>query len=453
MKSPKLVIIGGGSMYSAGLLEAMIAGANGPMKEARVTLLDTNATALDRIQRYAKHLLKITGAELKITVTTDRRAAFQGADFVLTTFRVGGFDVLAQDEEIPLQFDMLGQETTGIGGMFMAMRTIPVMLDICRDMEEICPQAWLINYTNPTNFIADAVRRCSKVRCISLCDNYVQLVPDLALVLGVDEKEITFQSAGVNHLTWILDLRVGGKPGYPRLDQRLAEIDLEHLCQPDPKIEIDRFFKPFIEYYYLPWSVELYKIFGYFPCGSSYHRYYYAHNDVVNEMQKPTYISLNCHYKWQMGWFFEKMERIIVSSAPFSPENRLGFYGHGDLAIDVISAIATNSRREFIVNIPNKGAIANLPYDSIVEIPVLVDEEGAHPFSLGDYPKALVGLIYAQILHQELVVDVALSGDREKALAALLASPLVRTAECAKKAFNMMFEAQRDLLPQFKNKG
>ncbi|MBN1316915.1 MAG: hypothetical protein JXA42_15655 [Anaerolineales bacterium] len=452
MKNPKLVIIGGGSMYSAGLLEAIIAWADGPMKGAQITLMDIDANALDRMQRYAEHLLRVTGADLGINSTTERRKALLGADFVLTTFRVGGFDTLAQDEEIPLRFDMLGQETTGIGGMFMALRTIPVMLEICRDIEEICPHAWLINYTNPTNFVADAVRRRSQVRCISLCDNYVQVVPKLSLLLGADEKEITFQSAGVNHLTWILDLRVGGEPGYPRLRRRLAEVDIEELCKPNPSFDLSRFFKPFVDNYYLPWAIGLLNIFGYFPCESSYHRYYYAHDDVVKEMQKSTYVSLNRHYKWQMGWFFEKMERVITSGLPFSPETRLGFYGHGDLAIDVIVAIATNARREFIVNIPNRGAIANLPYESIVEIPVLIDKEGAHPFCLGNYPRELLGLIQAQILHQELVVDAALSGDREKALIALLANPLVRTVERAKQALNAMFEAQGDLLPQFQDK-
>lgn len=449
MSSIKLAIIGGGSMYTAGLLEALLSKSAGPLRGAEVTLMDVDASALERIQRYGEHLLGVTGADLTLSATTDRREALSAADFVLTTFRVGGFDTLAQDEEIPLRFGMLGQETTGVGGTFMALRTIPVMLEICRDMERLCPSAWLINYTNPTNFVADAVRRRSSIRCLSLCDNYVQLPPLFAFLLDVDEAEISFQSAGVNHLAWVLDLRVQGEPGYPRLRERLAEIDTSALGQPDPDVDLSRTFKPFIDRYYLPWAVELFETFGYFPCGPSYHRYYYAHDDMVCEMQQEDYVGLSKHYRWQSDWFFDKMNKAIASGRPPTPETRLGFYGHGELAVDVIAAIAAGAHQAFVVNTPNQGAIANLPFDAIVEVPALVDREGTQAFSLGNYPKELVGMVHAQILHQELVVESALSGDRNQVLVALLASPLVNSLKKARQCLDAMFEAQADWLPQF----
>jgi len=445
----KIAIIGGGSMYTAGLLESVVGHAAEGLAGCNVYLMDTDPNALKQIRRYGEYLINVSGVNVAIDASTDLHKALDGADFVLTTFRVGGFDTLAQDEEIPLQYEMIGNETTGVGGTFMALRTVPVVLEVCRDMEALCPNAWLINYTNPTNFIADAVRRETHIQCISLCDNYIITMPELSFLLGVDQKEIYMQTAGVNHLTWVLTLRVSGQPGYPQLIKRVQEIDIEALCSPDPNFYQQHSMKYYPDHYYIPWAVKLFNIYGYYPCGASYHKYYYLHDETVQEMKKPTYNSLHRHFRRQAEWFFEKLERAIASNEPPTPDTSLGYHGHGDLAINVIAAIINNRREEFVVNIPNHGAISNLPYEAIVEVPALIDSDGAHAFSLGDYPKSLIGQIYSQILHEELVVDAALSGNKKQALIGLLGSPLIHSTRRAKDALEMMFELQVDLLPQF----
>jgi 6-phospho-beta-glucosidase len=235
VSGPRIVVIGGGSQFAIGLSESLVDYGRDFLVGATVVLLDVHDDHLRIVEDYASRLARSMGANMRFEATTDRRAAFAGADYLLTTFRPGSHDQLIQDETVPVKHGLQGNETVGIGGIFMACRVAPVLREICADAQELCPDAWIINYTNPTQFVADAVQRISDMRIISLCDGYVGDVDTLAYVLDVDPSAITIQVAGTNHAMWMMAITVDGEDGYPLLRKRLADQGSRRCSRPRPR--------------------------------------------------------------------------------------------------------------------------------------------------------------------------------------------------------------------------
>ena len=457
----RIVVVGGGSQFALGLSESLVDYAQDVLAGATVVLLDIHAAHLDIVHGYASRLASMARADVTFEKTTDRRRAFEGADFILTTFRPGSHEQQLQDEEVPPRYGLQGNETVGIGGIFMACRVAPVLRAICADAAALCPNAWIVNYTNPTQYVADIVRRISQLHIICLCDGYIGMADYVARLLGCDPADVAIYPGGTNHGMWIMRMTVKGEDGYPLLRERLNRSswdEIEALFAPPDEMEFnhvqvrrDQIYQQFIRGYGFPFHLRLFQLYGLLPAPRYYWRYHLDQDAIIAEQRSGHYVSMAGFYMQHAvpRGFQDLEQRLEQAIGHQRSARRKGGGGHGDLAVRVISAIATGSGETFVVNVPNRGAIANLPDGAIVEVAAVVDHEGAHPFAMGPLPKELVGYQHALILSQELAVDAALSGSRDDLLRAILAHPLIHSATAAEQAMDELLALQAQWLPQF----
>jgi 6-phospho-beta-glucosidase len=455
-------VVGGGSQFAIGLCESLVDYGRDWLKGTTVVLLDVKEEQLQAVNRFATRLAESAGVDMKFEATTDRRRAFDGADFILTTFRPGSHAQQLEDETVPPKYGLQGNETVGLGGIFMACRVVPVLREMCADAEELCPNAWMVNYTNPTQFVADAVQRVSKMRIISLCDGYVDICDDLASLLDVDPADVNVYVMGTNHAVWVKRFTVKGEDGYPLLEKRLKELSWEEIeaRYAPPKIAdvlgvkypYEIMYKQFIQHNTLPFALRLYQVHGMFP-GPRYYWNYWMNQDHIVELQKAgKYVSMAGFYIEHMQpALFERLEARLREPSPQLQTSRApGGGGHGDMAVRLIAAMVNNLSETFIVNVTNHGAISNLPDDAIVEVPAVVDAQGAHPYAMGPLPKDVLGMQQALVYSQQLSVDAALSGSRADLLKALTSHPLIHSLDGAEKAMDELLSLQAEWLPQFR---
>ena len=455
-KGKRIVVVGGGSHFAGALAEGITDYSRDLLPGATVVLLDIHEENLQEPFEYATELARSVGAEVRFERTTDRRKAFEGADFVVNTFRPGTYDQQEQDESVPPQYGLQGNETVGIGGIFMACRAVAILKDICADAEEICPDAWFLNYTNPTQYVADAVRRLSNLKIVSLCDGWGKIANDLAPLLGVKPEDITLYPAGMNHAIWLMRFTVKGQDGYPLLRKRLGQLpqaEIEAMCAPptDLPYPLEEEYKQFIPRQGFPFDLRLLRIYGLLPAPRYYWRYHMDQDAVIAEERSGHYVTMAAAYK---GLWKRTEERLAVrlerAAADLKAGPRRVNGGYTDLAVRIIAAITGDLGRCYAVNIPNQGAISNLPYDAIVEVPAIIDAQGWHALAMGPLPKELLGYQYSLALAQELAVDAALSGSRNDLLKAILAHPLIHSLDAAEKAMDELLALQADWLPQFR---
>lgn len=203
MRKLKITVIGGGSSYTPEIIDGFIKRKDElPIGEIDLVDIEEGKEKLSIVGDLAKRMLKKAGLDVKVVLTLNRREALENSDFVVTQFRVGGLDARARDERFPLKYDVLGQETVGPGGFTKAQRTIPVILDICKDIKEICPSAWLINFTNPSGMVTEAVLKYTDIKCIGLCNVPIHMKMDIVSMLDVDSKDVFIEYVGLNHLVW-----------------------------------------------------------------------------------------------------------------------------------------------------------------------------------------------------------------------------------------------------------
>lgn len=463
MNRPRIVVVGGGSQFSIGLCESFIDYARDELAGASVVLLDNKPDNLYAVNEFASRLADQLGTDITFEATTDRRAAFGGADYILTTFRPGTHAEQELDERIPPKHGLQGNETVGIGGIFMACRVVPVFQELCADAEELCPDAWIINYTNPTQFVADAVQRVSNMKIISLCDGYVGLVDDLEYFLGVEPGSVTVHPAGTNHSMWIVRLTVNGEDGYPLLRRRIEELGPEGIQEmfAAPRTvhklgldySYDEMYKQFIPHYQFPFSLKLFEIYGVLAGPRYYWRYLLDQDAIIKAQQKDDYVTMAGFYMKSMGpRIFEDLDRRLQESTlELESTRRAGGGGHGDLAVRVIASMVNDTGETFVVNVRNDGVVTNLPDDAILELSATVGKDGATPFPVGDLPKEVLGMQYALVLSQQLAVSAALSGDRDDLLKAILAHPLIHSVDAAEACMDELLERQAEWLPQFRD--
>jgi 6-phospho-beta-glucosidase len=457
----RIAVVGGGSQFSIGLCESFVGYGSDLLADTEVVLHDIHEENLKIVHEFASRLSETVGANMRFLATTDRREAFEGADFILTTFRPGTHQQAEQDETVPVKYGLQGNETVGIGGIFMAARVAPVLLELCADAEELCPDAWIVNYTNPTQHVADTIRRISSLKVISLCDGFLDVIEDLAHFLGVPEEEITVHPAGTNHATWVLRVTVAGKDGYPLLRARLAEVtddELEKMYAPPERIEFmgvectyDEIYKQFIPHYSFPFSIKLFRLFGFLPSPRYYWRYLFEQDAIIAAQRRSDYVTMAGFYmkRLQPRLFRDLGRRLSETSTLLQTRQREGGASHGDLAVRVIAAIRNDLGETFVVNVPNRGVVSNLPDEAILELSAVIDAEGVHPFAVGALPESLVGLQRALVASQQLAVDAALSGNRDDLLRAIVAHPLIHSVEAAEGCMDELLSLQADWIPRF----
>jgi 6-phospho-beta-glucosidase len=461
MDGPRIVVVGGGSYYSINLCESFVDYARDHLKGATVVLLDVKDGDLQVVESFAQRLAREVGAEIAFTATTSRARAFTGADFLLTTFRPGSHAQQELDETIPPRHGLQGNETVGIGGIFMNCRVAPVMRDLVTYAETLCPDATIVNYTNPTQHVADLVGRVSDMRAISLCDGYVELAESLAQFLGVQASDLRLYPAGTNHAWWLMRWTVAGRDGYEVLRERLdslGEDELEALLAPPAVIRrrgheyrYEELYKQAVVNAGMDLALRLFELYGLLPGPRYYWRYLLDQDAVIEEQRRPGYVTMSSFYtklRNPRGWAALE-QRLADASLQLRSDRRAQGGSHGDLAVGVIAALAADLDETFVVNVPNRGAIANLPDEAIVEVPARIDRRGAHPYAMGPLPKQMLGLQEALVLSQQLAVDAALSGSRETLLHAILAHPLVNSLDRAERCMDELLELQARWLPQF----
>ncbi|KPN14042.1 diacetylchitobiose-6-phosphate hydrolase [Bacillus australimaris] len=431
----KIVTIGGGSSYTPELVEGFIKRYHElPVKELWLVDIEAGQEKLNIVGALAKRMVEKAGLPIEVHLTLDRREALKDADFVTTQFRVGLLEARAKDERIPLKYGVIGQETNGPGGLFKGLRTIPVILDIVKDMEELCPNAWLVNFTNPAGMVTEAVLRYTNLKkVVGLCNVPIGIKMGIAKALEVDVERIEVQFAGLNHMVYGLDVYLDG---VSIMDQVLDELGNPNSQWSMKNIEAKN------------WEPSFVKGLGVIPC--PYHRYYYKTKDMLEEEQKAaqekgTRAEVVQQVEQEL---FELYKDPDLSIKPPQLEKRGGAY-YSDAACNLISSIYNDKHDIQPVNTVNRGAIASIPAESAVEVNCIITKDGPKPIATGDLPVAVRGLVQQIKSFERVAAEAAVTGNYETALVAMTINPLVPSDEIAKQILDEMLEAHREYLPQF----
>ncbi len=433
----KVVTIGGGSSYTPELIEGFIKRYHElPVRELWLVDIEEGREKLEVIGALARRMVEEAGVSMDIRLTLDRREALVGADFVTTQLRVGLLDARIKDERIPLSHRVLGQETNGAGGFFKGLRTIPVILEIIRDIEELCPQAWLINFANPAGMITEAVfRHTSFKKFIGLCNVPLGMHMGLSQLLDVEPKRLRMDFAGLNHMVFGLNFYLDGR------DIRKEAMDA--LQRADAYISMANIMAE-------PWDPDFIRGLDVMPC--PYLRYYWKQGDMLEKDLK-NFESNGTRaevVKELEGELFELYRDPNLKTKPKQLEERGGAY-YSDAACELISSIYNDRRDIQVVNTLNRGAVANLPYDCAVEVSSIITREGPRPLGVGELPEEVIGIVRQIKTFERLTADAAVSGDRTKALTALNINPLIPSDRVGRIILEEMLISHRKYLPKFFN--
>lgn len=432
-KGLKIVTIGGGSSYTPELVEGFIKRYKElPVKELWLVDIEEGKHKLEIVGNLAKRMVKKAGIDMEIHLTLDRREALKGADFVTTQLRVGLLEARIKDESIPLSHGVIGQETNGAGGLFKALRTVPVVLDIIKDVEELCPNAWIINFTNPTGVITEAVFRYTNFKnYIGLCNVPIGMRNGIAKLFEVENERIQMDFAGLNHMVYGLNVALDGEDV---TDEAIDKFVHSKLTMQNIKA--------------IEFNADFVKNLGLVPC--PYHRYYYKTKEMLeeelNEFAKGK--ARGQVVKELEDQLFELYKDENLDIKPPQLEKRGGAY-YSDAACNLISSIYNDKRDIQVVNTINNGAIRNFKDNQAVEVSSVITKNGPKPLSIGYLPDAVDGLVSQIKSFEMLAAKAAVYGDYNAAYLALCINPLIPSDDLAKTILDEMMEAHKDYLPQF----
>ena len=431
----KIATIGGGSSYTPELVEGLIKRYDElPVRELWLVDIEEGKEKLEIVGNLARRMVKKANIPMEIHLTLDRKEALKGADFVTTQLRVGLLDARIKDERIPLKYGMIGQETNGAGGFFKALRTIPVLMEIAEEMEQLCPDAWLINFTNPAGMVTEALLKYSKhKKVIGVCNVPINMKITIAKLLNVPVNQLHLIFAGLNHLSFVLDVFVDGK-------SRLSEV-IELITDPEHQINMKNIIP-------LPWEKDFIKALGIIP--SPYLRYYYKTKEILEkELEEFKKGKTRAEVVKELEKnLFELYKDPNLDIKPPQLEKRGGAY-YSDVACDLIASLYNDKRDIQTLNVRNDGAISNLPNDVVVEVNCLVTKQGPIPLAVGKLPTPVYGLVQQIKSYKITAIDAAVTGSYEKALLALCINPLITNDVDAKNMLDEMLEAHKKYLPQF----
>lgn len=440
---PKIVLIGAGSVkFTCNLINDILL--TPALSDTHIALVDIDTERLELAGTLVRALMERHGSAVRLDLTTDRREVLTGADYVIVTILVGGIQAYTSDINIPLMYGV-GQnvgDTLGPGGIFRGLRHIPVLMGICQDMAEFCPDALLMNYSNPMAILCNAIAWGSGIRHVGLCHSVQGTSKMLTSWIGAADADVSYWVAGINHQAWFLKFLWRGEDAYPLLRE----------CIQKPEIVGDE-----------PVRTDLMKHFGYFVTESSGHASEYSPYFRKNEDQIAALV--HRFTSPRSNWFdsgrtggclrhdqqrteeFTATVRDRSALDAFLPKNRSHEYGSY-----IIEAIQTNRPVRINGNVPNEGLITNLPHGCCVEVPCIVDGTGLHPCVVGELPEQLAALNRTNVNVQVLAAKGSLAGDREAIYHAAMLDPLTG-AVCSLPNIQAMvdelFEAETVWLPQF----
>ncbi|WP_434448185.1 6-phospho-beta-glucosidase [Lentzea sp. E54] len=415
----KLVILGGGGFRVPLVYRALLADRS-PGRVSEVVLHDLDPARLAAIGGVLAELSTGVSDAPSVTMSTDIDDALRGADFVFSAIRVGGLGGRAADESVAVGCGVLGQETVGAGGVAYGLRTVPVAIDVARRISAHAPDAWVINFTNPAGMVTEAMSTHLGNRVIGICDSPVGLGKRVTRAVGADLRDAWLDYAGLNHLGWLRGVHVHGRDVLPDL---LA--DTERL----ESFEEGKLF-----------GAEWLRTLGAIP--NEYLHYYYFTREAVEsgasrgafllEQQKQFYAAPS----WE-SWERTRLEREQTYMAETRDDERdaddLDGGGYERVALDLMHAIASDNQATLILNVPNRTTLSCLDADAIIEVPSLVDANGARPVSVSQVPDEGVGLVTALKVVERATIKAAISGERAHAVKALALHPLVDSVNVARK--------------------
>ncbi|MFC8969880.1 6-phospho-beta-glucosidase [Streptomyces sp. NPDC057094] len=427
----RLTILGGGG-FRVPLVHGALLGDRAEGRVTQVVLHDLDADRLSAVARVLAEQAADVPDAPEVTVTTDLDEALRGADFVFSAIRVGGLEGRAADERVALDLGVLGQETVGAGGIAYGLRTVPVADDIARRVARLAPDAWVINFTNPAGLVTEAMSRHLGDRVIGICDSPVGLGRRIARVLGADPREAFIDYVGLNHLGWVRGLRVAGRDELPRL---LADPALLG------SFEEGKLF-----------GTEWLRSLGAIP--NEYLHYYYFNRETVRAYQQADR-TRGAFLRDQQAGFYDEMKRPDAAAlsawdrtraereATYMAENRDAAGagerdaddlsgGYEKVALALMRAIARDERTTLILNVRNRGTLAALDSEAVIEVPCLVDANGAHPVAVDPLPGHATGLVCAVKAVEREVLAAAASGSRRTAVKAFALHPLVDSVNVAR---------------------
>jgi alpha-galactosidase len=437
----KIAFIGAGSLgFTRGLVRDIL---TFPLlKDATIALMDVDSERLEFAQKAVKRIIDLGNYPAKVFATLDRIEAIRNADFVVVTILAGGVDIWRYDIEIPKKFgvDTNVGDTRGPSGIFRALRTIPVMLSIVKDMEKYCPKAVMLNYTNPMAMLCRAMQSESFIQLTGLCHSVQGTAQMLANWIGAPMEEITYTCAGINHQAWYLEYKWNGVDAYPLIRKAISdkpEIYNEEIVRNEMFLHLD---------YYVTESS------GH---NSEYNWWFRKRADLIEKYcthgtgwNPGVYAYILNEYMMREGTWKSETQKWLEKNEPINLAR-----GH-EYAAYIMNALVGGEVFGFNGNVPNKGLIDNLPEDVCVEVPVFVDRGGFHPVHVGNLPPQCVALNHISVMVEEMAVEAALTGNPRLVFQAICYDPLtaaVLSLAEIKQMVMEMFRQNKDYLPTFKH--
>ena len=439
MPETTICIIGGGSYnWTPTLLQDL---ALQPGLRGRVVLHDIDAAALADLTHLGQRIVAATGSELAIAASPDLAEALTGADFVVLTITTGGLAAMRHDLEIPLRYGIVQSvgDTVGPGGLSRALRNIPVVVEIARAMERCCPDAWLLNLSNPLAALTRAVAETTAIKVVGLCHEPEGVRRTVGTMFSVSPDEVTLSLAGINHLSWVLDLAIRGRPSYEAVREALGDGAVPVSPRPaDYPASFGDHWRVkralLTEYGFLAAAGDrhLAEFFPKFLAAVAEHGAAYGVlPTTIADRDRLAARARRRVERWASG---EEVPPPVRSR---------------EAVADIIAAVVAGGTHVCAVNLPNRGQIDNLPRGAVVETMGVVAATGAAGSAVGELPEVLLGTLRPHLATQELTVAAALQGDRQLALEALRGDPLVRDRKSAPRLLDDLLRANSHLLPRF----
>ncbi|GEQ32754.1 6-phospho-alpha-glucosidase [Marinilactibacillus psychrotolerans] len=437
-KKSKIVLVGGGSTWTPGILKAMTTHLKQFPLE-KITLYDIDEERQKVIGEFAKILFKEEAPDVKVSYTTDEKEAYTDVDFVFCQMRTGGFEMRDKDEKIPLQHGVIGQETCGPGGFAYGLRSIRDMEKMVKSVRQFSPDAWILNYTNPAAIVALALDKIfpKEDKVLNICDQPVNLLRSFASLIDFDANDFEPVYFGLNHYGWFTHLYdQTGKDRMPEIKEIILNggfrpVDAEQRDQSwlDTYAMVEDMLKDFPEY--LP---------------NTYLQYYLYPEYKLSKMD-PNRTRTDEVREGRETKVFNECRRIVENGTA-KDSSVVHNDAHGDMMVEVAASIAHNLRKTYVVMVRNNGIVSNLPNDSMVEVAASLGANGPHPYAVGEIDTFYKGLIESQHAYEKLTVEAYMEESYTKALQALTMNRTVVDAKKARKLLDALIEANKGYWPE-----
>lgn len=430
MKSRKLkvAIIGSGSTYTPELIKGFISRKDS-LNVDSFYMMDINKEKNEIVSNLAIRMLNNYDMNTKVVITDNLEEAIENANYVLGQIRVGGLDARIKDEKIPLKYDLLGQETTGVGGFMKALRTLPELRKIAKVIEKRAPDAWLINFSNPSGIIAEMLLNHTNVKALGLCNNPINMIKTMKEILGENVDTFDYEYVGLNHLSWITKVIADGE-----------DMDMRKLLS--NAIRADMKNVPSMSY-----DESLINATRGLPC--AYLNYYYFRDETLKKCKESELVRGEECKKIEAE-LLELYKDTSINDKPKALEKRGGAL-YSEAAVALIDSIENDKNEIHVVNVKNNGALGFMADDDVVEVKCVINKNGAIPIKIDNFDNLhIIGLMQAVKAYEKLTIKASQNNDYASALEALLVHPLVGDYFRAKGALDEMLDANKEHLPQFK---